>query len=101
MTISRTARFLGAALLLALASLASSAATGRAPSETSVFVYDLFAAEPDCAHIRERLTALPLRSTVLLSVEQGPEFLPDSPAGQQRLRCALTFLRAHHRRVKA
>ena len=101
MTTSRTARFLGAALLLALAPLRASATPHVVPIEISVFVYDLFAAEPDCAHIRERLQALPLRSTVLLSVEQGPEFLPDSSAGQQRLRCALTFLRAHGRRVKA
>jgi len=75
------------------------AATSRA--DDAIFVYDVFADAPSCRLIEQRLIQLPLRPTVLLSVEQGAEFLPDSPAGSARLRCALGWLRRSGHRTKA
>src|SRR5438046_2993303 len=99
--VTRSSHLVALVLALLLAPMAAVAATPRAARESSVFVYDVFLGAPDCATVRARLSALPLRSTVLLSVEQGPEFLPDSRAGSRRLRCALHALHAQHRRVKA
>jgi hypothetical protein len=90
-----------ALLLCALAPALLATSTAAPPPEDSIFVYDVFAAAPACPVIEQRLARLPLRPTVLLSVEQGPEFLLDSPAGAARLRCALSWLRRHGHRTKA
>jgi hypothetical protein len=68
--------------------------------EDSTFVYDIFEGEPTCAIIEQRLAALPLRKTVLLSVEQGAELVLDRPTGSEQLHCALTALRRGSHDVK-
>ena len=40
--------------------------------EDAVYVYDLFREPNDCASLIQRLRMLPLRPTVILSMEQGP-----------------------------
>lgn len=69
--------------------------------EDAVYVYDLFQGTPGCADLAERLKKLPLRSTVILSVEQGTEFVLDRPQGEIELACALEHLPASTRKVKA
>ena len=69
--------------------------------EDAVYVYDLFREANDCAELFARLRQLPLRPTVILSVEQGPEFVLDRPNGETHLTCALRFLRGSSRKVKA
>ncbi len=70
------------------------------PVEDSVYVYDVFKPGTACAEMEERLKALPLRSTVILSIEQGPEFVLDRPKGEDDLACVLNHLRAASRKVK-
>ena len=94
-------RRLFARFLLSVVLLATPLAHGGTPAEDSVFVYDVFAGAPDCAAIRQRLARLPLRPTVILSVEQGAEFVLDRPAGERQLRCALAELRHTSRRARA
>lgn len=91
-------RFAACVLLPALVSAAASA---RGPEE-SVFVYGMFsAADVSCPAIEQRLSELPLRKTVILSVERsGGHFVLDDAGGADRLRCALRVLRRQHRRVK-
>jgi hypothetical protein len=75
-------------------------ALAREP-EDSVFVYGLFAGETSCPVIEQRLAALPLRQTVILSVEEsGGRFVLDDPAGDDHLRCAMSALTRSRRRVK-
>jgi hypothetical protein len=72
---------------------------GRAP-EDSVFVYSLFAGDTSCSVIEQRLAALPLRETAILSVEDGGRFVLDSADGAEQLICAMSALKRQHRRVK-
>ena len=69
--------------------------------EDAVYVYDLFQPGSGCPELLARLRRLPLRSTVILSIEQGPEFVLDHPHGEGRLTCVLRFLRASKRKAKA
>ncbi|HZQ93235.1 MAG TPA: carboxypeptidase-like regulatory domain-containing protein [Terriglobales bacterium] len=78
-----------------------SAGAAHAALEDSVFVYDLFAGKPACAQIEQRLAALDLRPTVLLSVEQGPAFIPATPEGREQVACAVRALRRGKHHVKA
>ena len=64
--------------------------------EDAVFVYDLFAGTPSCPDLQKRLQALSLRPTVILSIEQGPEFLLASREGEARVTCAVGWLREHN-----
>ena len=68
--------------------------------EDAVYVYDLFQPGSGCPALLNRLRQLSLRSTVILSVEQGPEFILDQPNGEERLACVLGFLRASSRKAK-
>ncbi len=70
-------------------------------AEQSVFVYDTFAQERDCPAIQAYLQSLPLRPTVLLSIEQGADFLLDTPKNAARVSCAVRMLRKHGHQVKA
>lgn len=90
--------------LFLLITLAVCAAAQRAPSaepEDSVYVYDVFRGTPGCGELLDRLRALPLRPTVILSIEQGPEFVLDRPNGAEQLACVVRQLRASSRKVKA
>ncbi len=69
--------------------------------EDAVYVYDVFRGTPGCPELVERLGSRPLRSTVILSVEQGPDFLLDRPEGEALLACALRKLQEDSRRAKA
>ena len=80
---------------------ATGAAPGsRQPLEDSSFVYGIFADNPTCADVEKRLADLPLRSTVLLSVESKGLVL-DHEGGPDLMTCALTRLRDTGHRVKA
>jgi hypothetical protein len=76
-------------------------AVAAAGMEDSSFVYDIFAGEPSCAVIQKRLAHLPLRKTVLLSVEDGPELVLDRPSGIKQLRCAVAALQRGSHEIKA
>lgn len=89
----RTARLAGCLVLLA------STVHGRTPEE-SVFVYGLFAEGATCPAIEQRLAALPLRETAILSVEDGGRLVLDSAEGTEQLRCAMTALKRQRRRAK-
>lgn len=69
--------------------------------EDAVYVYDLFQKAKNCPELFARLRKLPLRPTVILSIEQGPEFVLDRPRGEEQLTCVLRFLRGSARKVKA
>ena len=69
--------------------------------EDAIFVYDVFAQAPSCPQIEQRLAAMPLRPTVILSIEQGHEFLLSSAEGQARITCAVSWLQRNDHRVKA
>lgn len=60
-----------------------------AEHEDAVYVYDVFRDKPDCTELVGRLKALPLRPTIILSVEQGPEYILDRPNGERDLACVL------------
>jgi hypothetical protein len=91
---------LGAAYLVFTSSLLLADAKESKP-EDAIFVYDVFAGAPACPQIEQRLAAMPLRPTVILSIEQGREFLLSSAEGTARLTCALAWLQRHDHRVKA
>lgn len=85
---------------MALVQLGATAAARTSPEE-SVFVYGLFAGDVTCPAIEQRLSALPLRETVIVSVEEsGGRFVLDAAGGSDQLRCALSALARQHRRVK-
>ena len=88
-------------VLVLLAALGWSAPSPAQDIEDAVYVYDLFHAADNCLELFARLRRLPLRPMVILSVEQGPDFILDHPAGEERLRCVLRFLNGSSRRVKA
>ena len=92
---------LPAFVVLAIATLGLAAPEPAPEIEDAVYVYDLFQGADNCLELFTRLRRLPLRSTVILSVEQGPEFILDHPAGEEKLRCVLRFLNGSLRRVKA
>ena len=77
------------------------AATAPATYEDSVYVYDLFRDTPDCTELLDRLKALPLRSTLILSIEQREGFLLDRPEGEAELACVFEYLRDSSRKAKA
>ena len=87
--------------LLCVTMLGLSVPGSARAKEDAVYVYDLFREANDCAELFARLRQLPLRPTVILSVEQGAEFVLDHPTGEARLTCVLRFLRASSRKVKA
>ncbi len=93
-------RLLVAFLFFSVCPLATWANRG---GDDAVYVYDLFQGAPDCAALAGRLKQLPLRPTVILSIEQGIEFLLDRPNGEALLVCALKHLRGARpgHRVKA
>ena len=70
-------------------------------AEDGVYVYNLFREASNCLELFGRLRRLALRPTVILSIEEGPEFILDRPEGEQQLACVLRFLRGSDRRVKA
>ena len=70
-------------------------------NEDAVYVYDLFLKADNCLELFGRLRRLPLRAMVILSIEQGPDFILDQPRGEEKLRCVLRFLNGSERRVKA
>jgi carboxypeptidase family protein len=76
-------------------------AAKKSPLEDSSFVYGVFAGNPTCEQVAQRLAAAPLRSTVLLSVENGQGFLLDQPGGAELLVCALQNLKGSSRAAKA
>jgi hypothetical protein len=69
--------------------------------EDAVYVYDLFQGADNCLELFGRLRRLPLRATVILSIEQGADFILDQTGGEEKLRCVLRFLNGSERRVKA
>ena len=76
-------------------------AWGRNVPEESVIVYGIFAGETTCPAIEQRLAALPLRETAIISVEEsGGRFVLDDPTGEQQLRCAVDALARGGHRVK-
>ena len=85
-------------IVFSLLLLTTVAAAG---TEDSSFVYGIFAAEPSCPLIQERLAQLPLRKTVLLSVEAGSGLVLDRPSGIKQLQCAVTVLQRGSHEVKA
>lgn len=76
-------------------------ASGVKGLEDAVYVYHVFRGTDDCQEVVARLRKLPLRPTVILSVERGREFILDRPNGEQLLDCVLGSLRASSRSVKA
>ena len=86
---------------LAVALLPGLAEAKKTPLEDSSFVYGIFADDPTCLQVEERLAQAPLRSTVLLSVENGQGFLLDQPDGAALLSCALDRLQSAKRTAKA
>lgn len=88
-------------LLVVLVALGLSCPGYAQEPEDAVYVYDLFQEADNCLELFIRLRRLPLRSTVILSVEQGPEFILDQAGGEERVRCVLRFLNGSERRVKA
>jgi len=75
------------------------AKSARATDE-AVFVYDAFQGRPTCPEVVERLKKLPLRLTLILSIEQGPEFLLDRPGGRELLDCVASNLPPPAKKVK-
>ena len=80
------------ALLLwvsAVAAFPPPGAKGLAPGakglEDAVYVYHMFRGTDECQEVVARLRKLPLRSTVILSVERGREFVLDRPNGEHQL----------------
>jgi len=69
--------------------------------EDAVYVYDLFQDADSCLELSSRLRRLPLRDAVILSIEQGAEFILDHPDGEEKLHCVLRLLNGSSRRVKA
>lgn len=69
--------------------------------EDSSFVYDIFANDATCPQIEQRLARVPLRATVLLSVESGSSFVLDRPQGAELMSCALGKLHDSSHTVKA
>ena len=69
--------------------------------EYSSFLYDIFAAAHPCAELRQQFASLSLHRTVILSVDQGTEFVLDRPDGSRELTCVLDFLHSHGHSVKA
>lgn len=94
-------RFPWVSLWVVLAALGLCSLGYAREPEDAVYVYDLFQEADNCLELFARLGRLPLRSTVILSVEQGPEFILDQPGGEEKLRCVLRFLSGSERRVKA
>jgi hypothetical protein len=92
-------RVFGFLTVLILCSLFAQAAT-PAGYEDGVYVYDVFKGSPKCPEVIDRLKALPLRSTVILSLESGREFVLDRPDGQAQLACALDYLRSSGHKAK-
>lgn len=91
-------------LLIAVALGALLLAPGAASAkklEDSSFVYGVFADNPTCEQVEQRLAAAPLRATVLLSVENGQGFVLDQPGGADLLLCALRNLKGSGRAAKA
>jgi hypothetical protein len=87
-------------VLLSLCWLLPAPADVRAP-EDAIYVYDLFQGAPTCSELQERVAGHALRSTIILSVEQGPDFLLDQPFGEAALGCVLNHARGGSRWVKA
>ena len=88
-------------LFLLLPILAAAGAAEGPAAEDAVWVYNLFRGTPTCDELAERLDALPLRPTVILSIEQGHEFILNREGGERQLGCALEHLRRGGRRIKA
>ena len=98
----RAAGVSGLLLLFMLFWPSRGAAEAPAPDgEDAVYVYDVFDQEDNCGLVVARLKQLPLRSTVILSVEQESRFVLDDPGGEKLLACILKNLRATSRTVKA
>ena len=70
-------------------------------TDEAVFVYDVFQGRPTCPEVVDRLKKLPLRPTLILSIEQGPEFLLDRAVGGELLSCVVSNLPPPAKRVKA
>jgi hypothetical protein len=75
------------------------AGAAHAALEDSVWVYRLLDDNPDCATIERRLAELPLRQTVIVSIEGGG-FVLDRPNGREQLRCMTAALARSGRRAK-
>jgi len=84
-----------------VAALGSAPAVRAEEAEDGVYVYNLFREANNCLELFGRLRRLTLRPTVILSIEEGPEFVLDRPDGEEQLGCVLSFLRGSQRRVKA
>ncbi len=93
--------FLLPAVLFCLAPLRAAPPAPTRLGEDAVYVYDVFRDASVCADVVARLRQLPLRRTVILSVEQGSEFILDRAKGEPLLACVLQHLRASARTVKA
>ena len=87
--------------IAALALLLAPAGAQAKKLEDSSFVYGIFADNPTCAQVEQRLAQAPLRTTVLLSVENGQGFLLDQAGGADLLLCGLRNLKGSRREVKA
>ncbi len=74
---------------------------GSPESEDAVYVYDAFRGARNCVEVAARVKQLPLRRTIILSIEQGREFLLDRPGGEALLECVLDSLRASSQTAKA
>ena len=68
--------------------------------ENSSFLYDVFAAAQPCAELEKQLPSLAFRHTVILSVDQGTEFVLDRSDGSRELACVLDLLHSHGHSVK-
>ena len=88
-------------LLIGLFVSLKAAALGAEAPEHSSFLYDVFAAAHPCADLERQFPSLLLHRTVILSVDQGTEFVLDRPDGGRELACVILFLHNHGRSIKA
>lgn len=70
-------------------------------TDEAVFIYDAFQGRTTCQQVVNHLKKLPLRRTLILSIEQGPEFLLDRLGGDALLNCVLSSLPPPAQQVKA
>jgi hypothetical protein len=90
-------------LLATLPAVSPQTAPSKSPrqAEESVFIYDVFQGRPACPEAVARLKKLPLRRTLILSIEQGPQYILDWPGGNELLACVLSNLPPPAQTVKA
>jgi hypothetical protein len=94
---SRWVSILGAWLFLSCAVAHAVPAGGF---EDGIYVYGIFKDATKCPELIDRLKALPLRQTVILSLDSGKEFVLDRPDGEDEISCVLDYLGASGHKTK-